>query len=109
MKRITTFCTPEWFGKGREGYWSIKIINEYTPGFFEKLIGKKPYHTEHTFTNLNSFATALDWRDKNGNEVEAFGVFHVAAGEQLKNHLEKHLASVKMAQIQNSIIKPLVV
>jgi hypothetical protein len=110
MKKLMTLCEPYWTGDSLDniwpkGYWSIKVICECTPNFLEKLIGKKPYTVEHTYTNLYNHATAINWRNSNGDEVESFGVFTVAPGEQLRDHLEKHLTAKTMEKIQKQVIK----
>lgn len=110
MKQIETFCEPYWTGGdidsySSDGYWSIKIIFEYTPNFIEKMFGRKQYSTEHIYTNLNKYATAIDWRTAHGDELESFGVFYVAPGERLKAHLEKHIVAKQMEKIQKKVIK----
>jgi hypothetical protein len=110
MKKLTTFCEPFWTGDDLDtpcakGYWSIKVIWEYTPNFLEKWLGKKPYSKEYTYTNLNKIALGIDWRNSNGDEIVAYDVFGVGPGEKLKHHLEKHLVAMEMEKIQKKVIK----
>lgn len=117
MRIKITYCTPEWFeNKGprfirrddcvkESGYWSIKVIIEKIPRWYEIcFFGKSHKSEEHVYTQICEKSkeehSEDNFFDEDGDYVD-----NMRVGVGLSRCINKHLLLEKRQKIINTILE----